>query len=270
MKITVKKIVSMLLILVMITCSMDVQAWAEQVVEETVYVDGSPIKVIVDPEKGTIVAEALGQGEDSRLVISETEMNVATVYNEQQQNYVNYKLEINDLSENKVDIEVINEEGNIIDQIDDVNEITNNSYVGRAAVTVITTITVETLITAILEAAACIVVGSVIYYGARAAVTAIKKDKDKKKSYYKAYIYNKNVFIDMYNNISRKKAVKRIKKGKNVYVYSSKKAKQIVKDTGLGCTPSEISCLKGKVRFYHYHTANRNGAHSFYGNTVTY
>lgn len=252
------------LIFTNIDCNVYADATSEGSYAEVVYVDGNAIKVTVDAENGIIKSQAVDRFDESSLTICENSDNIITVYDDEEEDFVDYEIEINDLSEENVDIEIINENDEIVDEFNDYDELIEDSYDGQASVAVLTTITVGSLITAILEASACIAVASVIYYGAKAAVKAIKKKKENKSYYYKAYIYEKNIFINL-KKISRASAVSRIKKKKNVYTYKSSNAKNIVLATGLGCTSSEISDLRGKIRFYHYHTANRNGAHSFYG-----
>lgn len=239
-------------------------------VSEVVFVDGNKIKVTIDVATGNVVSESVDSGEKSCLEIKSNGESVATVLDEEE-GYVDYVLDIEDLSYSDVDVKVIDDNGEIVEEYDEYEDIVEDTYEEQAvAVTVVTGITVGTLITAVLEVAACIVVAGVIYYGAKAAVSAIKKSANKRKYYYKAYIYQKNVFINISKNISTESAVKRIRLGKNVYTYTSSRAKKIVVKTGLGYTAPEISDLRGKIRFYHYHTANRNGAHSFYGLPVTY
>lgn len=207
--------------------------------------------------------------DDSYLEISSDGDGIATVYDEEEEQYTEYLLEIDELSYDDMDIDVI-DGGEIIESFDDIDDIINDSYEGQATVAVITGITIQTLITAILKAAACIAVAGVIYYGAKAAVKAIQKNSSKKKSYYKAYIYNKNVFISLKSKISKKSAVKRIKSGLNVYTYTASLAKSAVLATGRKCSSKEISDLKGKVRLWHYHTIPKNKSHIFFGVPVTY
>lgn len=274
MKTIIRKMIVLLLVACIALSDTDMQVNAEMTTgstSEVVYVDGNPIRVTVNPLNGTIMAEAVNKRDDSSLVISENSENIVTIYDNNENNYVDYELDIEDLSYDEIDVDVYDEDGDIVESYDDVNDLLDDTYEGQAAtVTVVTTITVGSLITALLEAAACIAIAGVIYYGAKAAVKAITQKSQKKDYYYKAYIYNKNVFINISNSISKTSAITRIKTKQNVYTFYSSNAKAIVKSTGLGCTASEISDLKGKIRFYHYHTANRNGAHSFYGNPVTY
>lgn len=166
-----------------------------------------------------------------------------------------------------VDIEVIDEDGNVVEKNDEYDDLINDSYDGQVAatVTVVTAITVESLITALLASAACIAVSGVIYYGAKAAVHEIEKTKNQKKYYYKAYINNKNVFINL-NRISKASAISHIRRGKDIYTYTKSLAKAVTKESGLGVSSPDISCFKGKkVKFYHYHTSPQNGSHIFYG-----
>lgn len=273
MKKLMKKVLSICLIGGLVLSDIPIQANAETIGNETseiVYVDGNAIKVTVDPISEIITAESVDKKDDTCLVISEQFGSMATIYDETEQEYIDYDIDVEDLSYEDVDITVYDEEGEIVEDYDDIDDLLDDEYDGQAATaTVVTTISVSSLITALLEVAACIAVAGVIYYGAKAAVKAITK-KGKKKQYFKAYIYDFNVFINISNAISRNSAINRIKTKRNVYTYSSSRAKSIVKATGLGCTPKEISDLKGKIRFYHYHTAKRNGAHAFFGKPVTY
>lgn len=196
--------------------------------------------------------------------------DVATIYDDKEQEYVDYALDINDLSYNDVDVDIIDDDGDVVDSYENVDDLIDDTYDGQVAVTVVTGITVGALITAILEAAACIAVAGVIYYGAKAAVKAIEKDSKQQKYYYKAYVYKKNVFIAIESRISKASAVSRLKSGLSIYTYTSGLAKSAVKATGWGCTKKEISDLKGKIRFWHYHTSKRLGEHAFFGLPRTY
>lgn len=241
------------------------------ITSEIVYVDGNKIKVTVDLNKRRVISQAAGNRDESYLEIDANGEGTTTIFDEEEGEYIDYELDIDELSYEDVEIDVIDEMGDIAECYNDYEDIVEDRYEEQAvAVTVVTGITVGTLITAILEVAACIVVAGIVFYGAKAAVAYIKKKSEQKKYYYKAYIYEKNVFINLSSKISRKSAVKRIRLGKNVYTYTSSRARAIVLETGLGCTGAEISDLKGKIRFYHYHTANRNKAHSFYGEPITY
>lgn len=272
MKKCIKQIVACILVATLFVVNTNIEAYAEEknnVLKEVVYVDGSAIEVTIDIENGVISSKAVDSSDESSLTIYRDAENEITVYDEAEGDFVNYKIEIEDLTEEDVDVTIIGENNEIVERYDEYNDLIEDSYDGQAAVAVITIITAETLIAAVLQVCACIAVAGVIYYGAKAAVKEIEKTKERKSYYYKAYIFEKNVFINL-NNISYNAAVSRIKSGLNVYTYTAAQAKNIVIATGLGCRPSEISCLEGKIRFYHYHPGIKNGAHSFYGLPVVY
>lgn len=232
---------------------------------DVVYVDGKEFVVITNLDNGIVSVKTTDKDDESVLEISENGDANITVLDEAEEEFVDYSLNIEDFSEENLDIEVINEDGEVVEKIDEYDDLINDSYDGQAAIAVVTVITVETLITALLASAACIVVSGIVFYGAKAAVREIEKTKKQKKYYYKAYIYNKNVFINL-NRISKTSAISRIKKGKNIYTYTKSLAKAVTKASGLGVSSPDISCFKGKkVKFYHYHTNPKNGSHIFYG-----
>lgn len=233
-------------------------------ISEIVYVDGNAIKVSVDTEQGKIISESVDRKEDSILEISCNGDSIVTVYDKQEEEYKEYELDISNMSDDDIDITVLDND-DIVEEYDEMEDLIENTYEGQMAISVVTGISIATLITAVLKVAACIAVAGVIYYGGKAAVNAIKQSSQKQKYYYKAYIYDKNVFIAINSRISKVSAVNRLKSGLSIYTYTSKLAKSAVKATGLGCTKKEISDLKGKIRFWHYHTAKRRGEHAFYG-----
>lgn len=237
------------------------------VTSEVVYVDGEEFIVTTNLDDGIVTVKTTDKDDESVLEISGNGDANVTVLDNIEEEYVDYSLDIEDFSEENLDIEVIDEDGNVVEKIDEYDDLINDSYDGQVAatVTVATVISVESLITALLASAACIAVAGVIYYGAKAAVREIEKTKEKKKYYYKAYIYNKNVFINL-NRISKASAISRIKSGENIYTYTKSLAKEVTKASGLGVSSPDISCFKGKkVKFYHYHTSPKNKSHIFYG-----
>ena len=240
------------------------------VTSEIVYVDGEEFVVTTNINDGTVTVKTTDKDDESILEISKNGDADVTVFDRTEEEFVDYSLNIEDLSEENLDIEVIDEDGTVVEKIDEYDDLIDDSYDGQVAttVTVVTVVTVESLITALLVAAACIAVAGVIYYSAKAAVREIEKTKSQKKYYYKAYIYNKNVFINL-KRISRASAISRIRSGKNIYTYTKSLAKAVTKGSGLGVSSPDISCFKGKkVKFYHYHTSPKNGSHIFYGAPV--
>lgn len=273
-----KSLISILLTFVMLFTGIVSQtvnvAANPNVMTEIVYVDGMAIRVSVNAEAGTIEARSLKKEDQSVLKISEKGTDMVRVYEEDQKKYVNYDLEVNDISQEEVDVEVKDKTGEVVEEYDCLEDLTEDSYQGQtaAAVTVITGASISALLSAVLFTAACIIVGGVVYYAAKAAVNAIKRSSYKRNSFYKAYVFEKNVYIGLNSSISKNSAINRLRMQGDIYTYFSGNAVSAVKATHLGCTHRELSCfrIKGKVKFWHYHTGNRNGAHAFYGLPVVY
>ena len=121
----------------------------------------------------------------------------------------------------------------------------------------------------IINVAITVVLAGIVYTVAAKAVEKIKNNNKKKKNYYKARLYNGEVYIAHNNSITKKKAAKRIKNGLGVYTFTQKKASDAMDTAGKGKTKAEIHLKEGKVSFYHYHTKKRNGAHMWYGKAYT-
>lgn len=264
-----KKFVAGVMVVVMSVLGSNCQVIAatEKVVE-TVYNDGIEYKVITDVNKGTITIKTADDMNDAELMIyANKSEGTACVYNEENACFENVNLKINTLTEKEVDVVVTDEEDEIVDRITSIDEIVEDSYEPQAAVavTVVVGITVETLLEVLLGICAAIAVAGVVYYGAKAAVRAIEKTKDDKKAYFKAYIFDKNVFVNIKNKISRAQAISRIRNRDNVYTYTRDQAKDVTVAAGFGVVGPEISCLSGKIVLYHYHRGDRKGAHIFYG-----
>lgn len=242
------------------------------VVTEVVYVDGLPIKVSVNAAAGTIEARPLKGGDQSVLKITEKGQDIVRVYEEDEKRYVKYDLDVTDISQEEVDVEVRDKTGEAVEKYNSPEDLVQDSYQGQsaAAVTVVTGASVSALLSAVLMTAACIIVGGIIYYAGKAAVNVIKRSSSKKSYYYKAHVFKQNVYIGLNSRISKSAAVSRIRTGgadNDIYTYFKGNAVAAVRAARLGCTHAELSCfnIKGKVKFWHYHTGNRNGAHAFYG-----
>lgn len=128
------------------------------------------------------------------------------------------------------------------------------------------------MLVVVLEVTATIVVAGCVYYAVSTVIEKIKSNKKKQKYYYKAYIdvTTQTTYIAFYSKtITKKQAASRIKSGNNIYTFTKKKAKAAVVAAGLGYVGPEIHLRKGKFVFHHFHTRNRNGAHSLYGMPYT-
>jgi hypothetical protein len=119
---------------------------AESTEEQIVYVDGNEISVSVNAETGTIVAQSTDRNDDSYLEISSNGESVVTVYDETEEKFDNYSLEIEELSYNDVDVDVVDDDGEVVESFDSPDDVIEDAYDGQAAVVVVVTgITVGTI-----------------------------------------------------------------------------------------------------------------------------
>lgn len=228
---------------------------------QTVYVDGIEYEYYLDNYGNFHLETVDGYAE---LVLNNSSVAEIEIGDE------NYCAEFETLTSDDIDAVVYDEEGDIIEEYNDINEVVDDGYEGQFLIS-LTAISVGTLI----EVVVCLAVTTVIYGALRYAASAIAKDKKKQGLIYKAYLdpSSGNVYVDKKNTISASDAIARIKAGNNIYTYLKHNASYIVGCTGLGIAGPEITAKKnmknGCTYFYHYHTAGRNGAHAWYGNPHT-
>ncbi|QHQ81831.1 SAR2788 family putative toxin [Bacillus subtilis] len=151
-------------------------------------------------------------------------------------------------------------------QVYDVN--TKEAQASFAFLVPIAVVVGGALVEHLVAASLAIVIAGVTYTVATKVRSKLKK---KKKYYYYAATLNKNK-TNMYIGpaLSKKQAVSRLRKG-DVWSVSKSKAKNVAQTAGGGRKPvgPEIHNKKdGKIKkgtyYYHYHTYNRKGGHSFY------
>jgi len=247
---------------------------AEGKQQNTVYLDGQAFTFSVELD-GTVNVKGKGSNSKAYLTILSNGTGAAQTVDENG-TCIQYELQVNDLSLNKVDVTASqkdkphknnNQKPKNEKHYKSVKEIVGDSYVGQATLVAAAGISLATLLTVVLTITGTIVIGGCIYYAVANVIEKIKSDSSKQKYYYKAYISNYVTYIAFYSGtITQNQAASRIKSGQNVYTFTKSLAKAAVVSSGLGCiTSPEIHLRKGTFSFYHYHTANRNGAHSLYG-----
>lgn len=225
-----------------------------------VYVDGVEYCVYVDEDFNTIVKAV---GEDAELILDK-ELN-GTISIQDGKESGTYDIEVSelDVEQEEMDITVYKEDI-VFENYDDIEEIIPDEYSGQAAIAVAGgTIFVGGLISALVYALVTVTVAGVVCYAVDAIVKQVKQNQ---QYYYKAYLKLGTVVINPYA-ITSTEAKNRIKNGDNTYTYTATLARSIVVATGLGVVGPENHYKWYSLGsfFNHYHTANRNGAHSFYG-----
>lgn len=256
------KILSKLLILTILanlTFSNSQSVYASSTEDyKTVFVDGVEYSVVMDGENN-IYIKAITEGYDADMALDENLEGEIHINSEE------YNVVINDIDYNSEDVDIVisDENNNIVENYDSMDDLTPDDYNGQTAAVVGGTIGIGSLVTALLYACLAVTIAGVTCYAVDAVIDDVKKNK---KYYYKAYRRLNTVFINPVP-ISAAKATSRIASGSDTYTYTSQLAKSIVVATGLGVTASEHHWAWYKIGsfFNHYHTKNRNGAHSFYG-----
>lgn len=185
----------------------------------------------------------------------------------------NYQLIIHDLNPHKMDVDVYDNKNNYIKNYNNLDALDYDTYSGQTIVLIdVIVISLLTLLEILLSIAPYIIIGGVTYYALSKAIEDIKTDSVKKGFYYPASLVGKDVYVNKYTPISAAAAVDMVKVGLSIYTYEPMAAKAVCVATGLGSIayPEIDSNMKtGSIYYYHYHTANRNGAHAWFGMPYT-
>ncbi|WP_127837280.1 hypothetical protein [Clostridium prolinivorans] len=258
--IKIKKLVAAITCITMLCFVTNVQAKAESILEKTVFVDGIEYSIYVEDSTNNVIVETVGLEKNSEMIITPEGDARATIFDENSE-VKEYDLEINELTEEDVEV-VVKDNGNVVEEFTSSEDLQADKYVGQSVIVVGGTIVVGSLLTALLYASLALVIAGVTCYAIDAIIHVVRNTN----FYYKAYRRLNTVFVNPIS-IPYSQAVNRIKAGADVYTYFSTPARNIVVATGLGVTPSENHRKWYSIGtfFDHYHTENRNGAHSFYG-----
>ena len=268
----IRFIIVMLLIVVLIQPFMNktLAYTINDYVKNTVYIDG-------------IKYEVIDTGEE--VIIKNTENFEVHLYNDGKAYIERYTSSgkirndfiVNNLTEDDVDIEYIDDEG----ELQKITKVDIDEYEGQMAGTAVIigigSVSIlqifAVVFVALLATVAIVYIAKVAY---RALDYALQKMKINTSRYYSAYIISGSVFVSV-NPIDRATAISRVRSGLNIYTFYGSEAKSVVTATGLGVTGPEIDkrtttsgTVKRGVYYYHYHTKNRNGAHAFYGKAYIY
>lgn len=239
--------------------------------DTVVYVDGIKF-VITDTEDGIIV-KTEGEANKFKMYLFDN----GTAYAEgKDENGKDTKvwLNINELSEEKIDIDLKKEDGTVTK----LTSLEEDEYEGQMAATI--GMGSMAIYSAVIWAITALLITSAVVYIAGEACQALdyalRKSKVKSAKYYKAYIYKSSVYVTR-NSISKSAAISRIATRQDIYTYRSSDARSVVAAVGRGVIGPEIDkktkssgAIKKGIYYYHYHTGNRNGAHAFYGNAYVY
>jgi len=267
-------IISVLLIVSMVTPFMSSAVLAislDESIKSVAYIDGVEFEIISTYDETIIrVNDPNNKGEAHFALDGEAYLET---YNDKGEK-VRTDLVINDLNDEKIDIDYTDENGNLakITKVDvDEYEGQTSIVLGYGGWTIL-----KWIVGLIL---AYLVAKTVVYIAKEAYIAldyALKEKRISKTKYYCAEIVSGSVYISS-KSITKSAAAARIKARKNTYTFYGSDARSVVVSTGLGVVGPEIdkkTTTSGKIKrgvyYYHYHTRNRNGAHSFYGSAYIY
>ncbi len=214
-------------------------------------------------DNGTITIEAEG-GYDGKLTLNSDGTCSAYAYNNDNKRKENYVLEISDLYEEKVNVEVWNENGAKVETYTSYQDIVPDVYTGQASIVIGGGISLLLLLKILLGLVLTVIIGGIVYYAVPRVIEKIKENSYISK-YYRAYLGSKTIFVALYHSISKTSATNRVASGQSIYTFYKSNARSAVSNTGLGYTHDEAHRKPKHFTFNHYHTANRNGAHAWYG-----
>lgn len=236
-------------------------------VKDVIYIDGTKLSYEMEADGVT-----LSSGKSS-LTIQDDHTGTAHIVNDD--SVEDFELNIVDLSRDAVYVVATNKKTGEQFTIDHLGD-ESTSYTGQAAIALTGSaaiyLSLQTFLYYMILVGLTIVVAGVVYYAIDKAIVKIRQNKEHSQSkYYPAKLSGKMVYIAMKNPISLSQASTRIRRGQDIYTYFSGNAKKAVLGSGLGSWyKSEIDQKrkKGYIYFYHWHTANRNGAHAWFGNPI--
>lgn len=258
MKMNFKKLIAIVLTFTLLMSTVVVNAEESSIESKSVYVDG--VEFIGSVDNFVVTVESVGTSEKAKLVIDRNgngyiEGVSGLKYKEK------IKVDINELSDSKFEAE-LNEKG-VVKSYKSKEALISDEYKGQIAIGGVIVIGAALLEALILLGLVLVIAGVTCY-----AISEVIEDvKQNNKYYYKAYLQFITVFINPYP-ITLSTASWRVAQGYSVYTYTDELAQLATLGAGLGII-SESECHGAPLYIgtwlEHYHTANRNGSHIWFG-----
>lgn len=228
-----------------------------------------------------------GSGEDMSCLTVDSDGNgIAEITNNGTTEMMS--VDINDLSSSDVDVTIYESSTSPqnsmashstdsqgvyhINSFEELSDLAHNSVQTRSVIAV-SVWSLSKLLYVVVSVLLTVVVAGVTYHAIASVVEAIQDNRDKARECFKAYYKSglTDVYIDYSSPISPTEAVARVKSGLSFYTFNPTNAYNNVNAAELGVIGPEIDKNRkaNYLYYYHYHTANRNGAHGWYGVPVT-
>lgn len=270
----IKRIISIFLVSFILVNSITVSNVSAKTNDsEIVYVDGIGYTVLYE-ENGNITVSSLSKYKNSGSITIHSD-GTAQAEIKNNGSHDRYNLVMNDLNSRKLNVDVYDNNNKHLKKYNNLNELSYDSYSCQSTGAVLIEVIIFSLtmlLDVIVSILPYVIVGGIAMYALSKVFEAIKVDSAKKGFYYSAQLIGKDVYVDKYNTISAGEAAGRIAIGLSIYTYEPMSARAVCNASGFGSIPNpEIDSYMepGKIYYYHYHTANRNGAHAWFGPPYT-
>lgn len=242
---------------------------------ENVFIDGVEFSVCLDKNFNTVMS-TIGLEEESQMVINKNGDAKLSVKNDGEVDSA--IVDINNLSEEKVDIIIKSDDGQKT-VLDDFEDIQKDEYSGQFATVIIGGIALTTTQWAVIFMLAFIATNRKLIdgllYESLEALLAIQEYEEKLKNKYFPATIEENIVLISPIAISKDKAIQRIKNQKkgariDVYTFYRNNARDLASTIG------KFARYDGNHRginlfgvyFNHYHATSYDSAHIFFGYPV--
>lgn len=232
-------------------------------------------------DDGNILIQTLSDGQDGGCITLYSDGSAKAIISndgETQQ----YNLEINELSENVIDIDVYDQETDEkVKEYNDISELKYDEYEGQVATEGALVYSLSLLLEILMYVSLCVIIAGVTYYSIARLIEKIQsiaKTRTENKLppiFYNAHLLGPQVFIDFYNPFYEDMAVLKLSAGFNTYTFFQAPASYVCQkvpgaDLALCIKPELDKDLKaGFIYFRHFHYNRNNHVHSFYGKPIT-
>ncbi len=227
---------------------------------KTVFVDGIEYYVSIDNEF-TITVETVGLKTNAKLIIDKYGNGSISGIKTQNKGEV-YSVTINELSSNSLDMK-IKSNGKEIQRFTKPQDLFKDEYIGQSTIVIGGTVLGAKLVQALIASGLILIATGITWVAVKAVADILE---DSSTAYFKCKFSLGTLFINP-DDITKSHAINRIKGGYDVYTFLQANASSIVVAAGKGIIGPENHYAWWKLGDYydHYHTADRNGAHSIYG-----
>lgn len=233
--------------------------------EEIIYYEGKGYTTTFE-NNGDYTIKSLEDGKNSGSITLHADGS-ADAFIKNNLSIEKYKLKFHEFHNKSINVDVFKNDKKLKNytSADDLNY---DNYAGQTVFYEVLIYSLTLFLYLLLVVMAATVIAGVVYYAVSTVIESVKNRENNGTFYYNALLIGQDVFINFVYPISKDTAVGLIQVGLSIYTYFSTAAQFVVSETSYGCLPyPEIDSIRrlGNIYYFHYHTANRNGAHAWFG-----